>query len=223
MPAPLALCLEDRSAPTGAPRYLRCVALVGRQPGLRLDAAGAVQWQQDEPPRCEVWVSADDRLIVYRPEGAKAVALHRSGRSLELPVGKPVVALDQDELTIGERRLRLHVHGVAKAVAAPSPLPVRQNSSVTRMAAVVAVGAAAVAGCERPMEIRESPPAPPYDPTATAPPATSGTSTTSSSSPQTIATEPEPTGPPAATGTLTPHSPEPIEVREDPPDMEVMD
>ena len=44
MPIPIALCLEDLAVPSDDRRYLRCTALVGRQPGLRLDATGAVTW-----------------------------------------------------------------------------------------------------------------------------------------------------------------------------------
>jgi len=38
--------------------------------------------------------------------------------------GKPVVLVDQDQIEIGLQRLRIHIHGEAAVVAAPSPLPV---------------------------------------------------------------------------------------------------
>lgn len=77
MPQPLAICLEDLGARDPAQRYLRCVALVGRQPGLRVDAGGAVVWRPAELAACELWVSADDRLILYRTGDGAEVTLRR--------------------------------------------------------------------------------------------------------------------------------------------------
>ena len=54
---------------------------------------------------CELWVSADDRLILYRPEGADAVAVSRAGRSLDVPSGKPVVLIDQDQIDVDSNGL----------------------------------------------------------------------------------------------------------------------
>lgn len=222
MPTPLALCLEDLDAPLRSQRYLRCVALVGRQPGLRLAASGHVLWQCDAGAACEIWVSADDRLIVYRPADAPPVVLRRAGRCLELPAGKPVVALDQDSLELGERRLRLHVHGRAPQVTAPSPLPERGRSSAARVAAVVAVGAV-VAGCERPMEIRDQPPSVEPEPVPTVPiePEQGATTTTATATTATAESGPFAAPPPSAEP--LPESPPPIEVREDPPDMAPID
>ena len=115
MPKPLAICLEDPGARSAAERYLRCTAVVGRQAGLRVDGAGTVLWRSDEAVACELWVSLDDKLILYRPEGAAAVAVHRAGRVLDVPAGKPVVLVDQDEFQVGAKRLRVHVHGTAPA------------------------------------------------------------------------------------------------------------
>ena len=227
MPSALALCLEDLDGASPSKRYVRCVALVGRRPGLRLSPEGRATWQQAEPVACELWVSADDRLIVYRPQGAPAAVLRRAGRSLELPVAKPVVALDQDIVEVGSKRLRLHVHGRAAKIAAPCPLPERVRSGAARAAAVVALGAA-VAACDRPMEIRETPPEPPIDPGAAPPPvvtvptaSSAATGTGAENKPPTIATS-EPSSEPTATPNkpVAP-SPEPIEVRERPPDMAV--
>ena len=222
MPAPLALCLEDLTATERSRRYLRCVALVGRQPGLRLSAEGGPLWRSPRAAACELWVSADDRLIVYRPAGAPPLVLRRAGRRLDVPEAKPVVALDQDQLDIGPRRLRVHVHGKANAIAAPSPLPERARSGAARMAAVVAVGAA-VAGCQKPIEVRDAPPEPPIEPGAGAPP-------DPGLSPSATTTAAQPEGEPEGSATSQPRTdpstsgaaPEPIEVREDPPDM-VMD
>jgi len=80
-----AICIEDLDAVSEASKYLRCVALPGRQPGLRLDETGNVQWQAGDVLSCELWVSADDRLILYRQEGMLPVVLRRGGRSLDVP------------------------------------------------------------------------------------------------------------------------------------------
>jgi hypothetical protein len=128
MPKPLAICIEHLNTRSEKSRYLRCVALPGRQPGLRLDKTGKVLWQRDDAPACEVCVSADDRLILYRQEGMAPVTLQRAGRSLKVPCGKPVVVIDQDQIRIGRRRMRIHIHGEAQAVSAPSALPVNPDT-----------------------------------------------------------------------------------------------
>jgi hypothetical protein len=160
MTKPIAICIEDLDAVSEASRYLRCVALPGRQPGLRLDGTGGVQWQADVLS-CELWVSADDRLILYRQEGMAPVTLRRGGRCLEAPSGKPVVVIDKDQIDIGPRRLRVHVHGEAAAVAAPSPLPLR-SPLAGRLAQTVAtaalLGAVASAGGCSEVEVRETVP-----------------------------------------------------------------
>jgi ABC-type glycerol-3-phosphate transport system substrate-binding protein len=139
------------------------VALPGRQPGLRLDEAGKVVWQSDDGISCELWVSADERLILYRSQVGIPVTLHRAGRSLDVPCSKPVVVIDQDQIDVGTRHLRVHVHGAAPAVTAPSFL----TSTYTRRTAlamgagvtVAAVVGAATAGCAcTPIEVRDNPP-----------------------------------------------------------------
>ncbi len=148
MSKPLAICIEDMDAKAKT-RYLRCVALPGRQPGLRLDEAGSVLWKSEDGVSCELWVSADDRLILYRPGDETPVTLRRAGRSLDAPCGKPVVVIDQDQIDVGARSLRVHVHGDAPLVAAPSPLPARSRP-LGRLARTVAtaavIGAVAAAG-----------------------------------------------------------------------------
>ena len=179
MPKPMGICIEDLEARLGEPRYVRCVAVPGRQPGLRLDTGGEILWKSEEDVACEFWVSADDRLILYRPEGAAAVTVSRAGRSLDVPYGKPVVLIDQDQIDVGERRLRVHVHGEAPSVSAPSVLAPQRGTlaGLARAAAVAAtIGAAAVAGgcgkkdadarAKPPVEVRDQPPlmeAPPED------------------------------------------------------------
>ena len=171
MPRPLAICIEDLEAQPGEPRYVRCVAVSGREPGLRLGTRGEVLWKSDEDASCELWVSADDRLILYRPEGAAAVTVSRAGRSLDVPYEKPVVLIDQDQIRVGSRNLRVHVHGEAPVVSAPSVLAPQKGAlaGLARAAAVAAtIGAAAVVGgcgkkgadsqAKPPVEVRDEPP-----------------------------------------------------------------
>ena len=162
MPQPIALCLEDLDAAADQPRYRRCTALGGRQPGLYLDPGGNVQWQTTAAVAGELWVSADERLVLFRPAGGAPVALQRGGRRLELPCDKPVFVLHEDEILIGPRRLRLHVHGVATEVLPPSWLP--PTSAVRQVlagaaAAALTLGALAT-GCTKDIEVRDQPPTP---------------------------------------------------------------
>lgn len=190
MPNPLAICIEELGQ--AETKYMRCVALPGRQPGLRLDEAGRVLWQSEDGVSCELWVSADERLILYRPEGAMLVTLHRAGRSLDVPCGKPVVVIDKDQVDVGARRLRIHIHGQAPSVAAPSPLPSEPHllgRLAQAVAATAVIGAVvATGGCtDQSIEVRQTPPvAPPppvtptievrqAPPTATAPPSATPT------------------------------------------------
>ena len=166
MPEPLAICIEDLGARNQGERYLRCVAMPGREPGLRMDRAGTVLWKSDEDTACLLCVSLDDRLILLRPEGAAGVIVRREGRSVDVPAGKPVVLLDQDQFETAGRRLRVHVHGTAPAVVAPSYLPVPEGRGVGRAAAAaVALGAAlGAAGCaKKEAEVPKDVPQPPVD------------------------------------------------------------
>jgi hypothetical protein len=175
LPEPIALCLEDLDAPTDSPRYLQCVAIAGTEPGLTLSSEGAAHWKQpaQQDVACELWVSQDERLILFRPEGTSAdpVVLWRGGRSLTIPEGKPVVLVDQDQLQVGPRRLRLHLHGEAPAVHPPTPFVPEQEEApesgagrAARVAATaLAIGAAVgVGGCkkepEKVIEVRDRPP-----------------------------------------------------------------
>lgn len=210
MPVPLAICLEDLDALDASARYLRCVALVGRQPGLRVDAGGQVVWKASPTSSCELWVSADDRLILYRPAASAPVVLHRAGRSLDIPADKPVVMLDQDSFEVGGRRLRVHVHGEAPAVVAPSPLRPTARRTAVGVAAAVALSAAALTGCDGRVEIRETPPEmmPIEQPVEGTP--------TPAEPPTDEPVTPEPATPEEPTPT---QAIVPIEIREEPPDM----
>jgi len=192
------------------------VALPGRQPGLRVSPHGAVLWKSEDVVACELWVSADERLILYRPTGAAAVRVERSGRSIEAPHDKPVVLLDQDVFHIGDKAFRIHIHGNAPAVRPPSPLPPRKAlSTASRVTAVVALGAA-VAGCNKNnVEVRDQPPAVSID-TDGAPPEPEPEEPDGGlvETPPTNTMAVEPPAPPAST-----EKPPPIEIREAPPDM----
>jgi hypothetical protein len=161
MVKPLAICIEGLDAVSEASRYLRWIALPGRQPGLRLDETGSVQWQAGDVPSCELWVSADNRLILYRQKEMSPVVLRRGGRSLDVPSGKPVVVIDKDQIDVGPRRLRIHVHGEAAAVAAPFPLPIRSPLAsllAQTVATAALLGAVASGGGCTEVEVRETPP-----------------------------------------------------------------
>jgi hypothetical protein len=166
MPQPLAICIEDVLETRSEARYLRCVALPGRQPGLRLGGGGEVLWRSEDTLACELWVSGDSQLILFRRAGAGPVIVTREGRSLAVPEEKPVVLLDLDEIGVAGRRLRVHVHGAAATVAAPEPLaalvaPASRRGLLARAAAVaLAVGAAVgSSACRKRIEVRDQPPA----------------------------------------------------------------
>jgi hypothetical protein len=168
----MAVCIEDLDA-SDEGRFLQCVALVGRQPGIRLDVGGKVSWQEAPATAAELWVSQDRRLILYRPTGAAQVRVERDGRVLEAPADKPVVLIDQDRLDVGDRRLRVHIHGVTEVVKEPTyfvprpePEAAGRGSGLLHAAATaVAIGAAVGAsGCPKTIEVRDEPPSAPYMP-----------------------------------------------------------
>jgi len=178
MPKPVELCLEDLTAEPGSPEYLQCVAKAGGELGLSVDASARVRWEQASATAAfELWVSQDERLILERRDGAPGVVVRRAGRSLEAPAGKPVVLCDQDEVEMGERRWRVHVHGVAAQVYAPKPLFRKVLAPLAAAAALAAAAcspaqsatpprpdAGAVAATPdagvRPIEVRDMPPKP---------------------------------------------------------------
>ncbi len=101
MSHPISVCIENTGAKRPAGRFTRCVAVPGSGPGLALDARGCVVWRSEEAPVCRLCVSLDGCLVLLRPEGAPKVTVRRAGRSLEAPVGKPVVLLDGDDTLLG--------------------------------------------------------------------------------------------------------------------------
>jgi len=146
MPAPQAMCLEDLAPSDELSRYTQCVAVAGGEPGLGLDRRGGVLWRKGRVTGCELWVSLDERLMLLRPEGAAPVTVRRGERSLDVPFERPVVLLDQDEVEVGGKRLRLHLHGEVDDVFAPAPYPLRDTGvgrAVRAAAAALAIGVAA--------------------------------------------------------------------------------
>jgi hypothetical protein len=164
---PIALCIEDTIPQPGQPRYVACVAVVGRQAGLGLDDRGGILWQARTGLAAELCVSGDQQLILYRPESAAPMSVHRGGRSLVVPCAKPVVMLDQDEVQFDHRRLRLHVHGVTAKASPPRPLPAARGDSrseaagsggLRAKAAALALGSLLTGACDKKIEVRDQPP-----------------------------------------------------------------
>ncbi|MHC4662276.1 MAG: hypothetical protein ACYS8W_11360 [Planctomycetota bacterium] len=158
MPEPKAICIEEMADDGGKSKFIRCVALPGRQPGLRLDGECRILWKSDEPVSCELWVSADEQLILYRPEEAKPSTVYRAGRSLDVPFSKPVVLIDGDEVILAGKRVRIHIHGDAPSVSAPSefvPKPTVLDRVKKTAAAVVLGSVVAAAGA---INVRCNPP-----------------------------------------------------------------
>jgi hypothetical protein len=74
-----------------------------------------------------------------------------------------LVVIDKDQVDVGSRHLRIHVHGQAPSVAAPSPLSSRPRplDRLAQAAATAAViGAVAATGGCTDIDVRETPPEP---------------------------------------------------------------
>lgn len=148
MVRPIALCIEYLDQRSRADRYMCCVATPGYDVALGLDVHGDVVWRDDVHLAYELWVSADQQLMVVRRAGTPPIEVFRAGRSLSLPFDKPVILIDCDRLTIGSRSVRVHVHGPTEAVQPPEPLATeRSGRSVAALAAAVAISASAI-GCK---------------------------------------------------------------------------
>ncbi len=157
MPQPIAICIEDLDPPAPSRRYRCCVAISGAEPGLGLDARAQSLWKRRQGLVCELWVTQDERLALLRPQGAPAVTVRRAGRSLEVPFDKPVLLLDQDQLELDGRRVRIHVHGQAAVITPPSWLAVEEPHTSRFGAVARTAAAAAMAGA---IACRPHPPKP---------------------------------------------------------------
>ena len=69
MARPIIVCLE-LLAPLADEPYVRCTARPGREAGLAIGEDGSILWCHPGPVACEVWVSADQRLIAFRRAGS---------------------------------------------------------------------------------------------------------------------------------------------------------
>lgn len=210
----LALCIEDLDADNPNERYVQCVAVPGRAPGLRLDPRGQPLWRVEQGAVCELWRSADGRLVLWKLEGTEPIVVTRARRSVEVPVGKPVMLLDKDGIDIGGRHLRVHLHGTTVQEHAPRPLVTGRPRPVFRTAAsAVVLGAtlvATTAGSAQeapPIEVREHPPAPLPPP----PPPDAGPEPDAAGSGSIMVEDDRASGEESVAGT------EPIEVRDTPP------
>ena len=147
MSDPLSLCIEDLDELPERVRFIRCVALCGSEPGLAIDVRGKPLWKggADAERACELCVSGDGKLILWRLPGAPPIEVRRAHRTLDAPSEKVVILLDQDELSLVGVHLRLHVHGPTKEIHPPTPLLPRALGTAA-VAAAVAMGVTA-AGC----------------------------------------------------------------------------
>ena len=137
---PIELCLEELDDASDAEPYLRCVAVAGGSPGLCFSPAGDVLWRLNESALAEIWVPRDGRLMLFRKSPQGQVSLTRVERHLELPLGKPVIVLGGDEISVAGRRFRVHVHGTTAEVKPPERLKLRRARNLA-VAAALAFGA----------------------------------------------------------------------------------
>jgi hypothetical protein len=142
-PRPIELCLE-RVRSSSADRYVRCTAQVGRAMGLALGVDGRILWREQSGVGCEIWVSADQRLMAWCPPGTPPTTLYRAGRVLQLPRERPVVLRHHDELELAATRFRVHVHGVTNLVHAPAIVRTLARAAA---AATLALAVGGSAGC----------------------------------------------------------------------------
>jgi len=181
----IALCIEDCHPASESLRYLRCCALTGLQPGLALSAGGVVAWKGEDPASLRLVVSSDEKLVCYQepgtagapPSGGASLVMqvHRGGRFVDVEEGRPIVLLDGDEITLGDRRLKLHVHGFVADSHDPEFYVAPETSShagLARAAGVAGVamaGLMAMSGCDKappdkpvepPIDVRDRPPVP---------------------------------------------------------------
>jgi hypothetical protein len=156
LPDPIEICLEELDDASDAEPYVRCVAVAGGCPGLCFSPTGEVLWRLNETALAEIWVSLDGRLMFFRKSPQGQVSLTRVERHLELPLGKPVIMLGGDEISVAGKHFRVHVHGMTAEVKPPERLKLWRARNLG-IAAAIAIGALAVTPF---IEIRTHPPAP---------------------------------------------------------------
>jgi hypothetical protein len=162
LPDPIEICLEELDDASDAEPYVRCVAVAGGCPGLCFSPTGEVLWRLNETALAEIWVSLDGRLMFFRKSPQGQVSLTRVERHLELPLGKPVIVLGGDEISVAGKHFRVHVHGMTTRVKPPERLKLRRARNLA-LAAAIAIGTLAPGckqGCAPFIEIRTHPPAP---------------------------------------------------------------
>jgi hypothetical protein len=152
-PRPIEICLE-RVGSLSADRYVRCTAQVGRALGLALGVDGRILWCEQSGVGCEIWVSADQRLMAYCLAGMPPTTLYRAGRMLELPSQRPVVLRHKDELELAGTRFRVHVHGATDRVHAPAIVRTLARAAA---AATLALSVGGSAGCNDPAAVIRNP------------------------------------------------------------------
>ncbi len=155
MPKPIALCIELVDAPEKE-RYYKCTARSGREKGLSIRLDGTIGWCEDGPTACDIWVSADQRLIAKRPIDSGDVHVTRAHRKILLKEDFMATVLNRDELIIDGRRYRIHVHGVTEEVHSPRLVRVIRAARAAGLAA--ALTASTLVGCGDKSESTTNPP-----------------------------------------------------------------
>lgn len=135
---PISVCIEVVGKRSSSPQFTRCVALPGRQQGLSIDENGQIRWKEGGDVAFELWVSADERLVLFRPNRACPSTVDRKGRTLEVPEEKPVILVHKDEVFVGGKHLRIHLHGPAPQVHEPVPVAPRKKVRRAMLAAATA-------------------------------------------------------------------------------------
>ena len=126
----IALCLEDLNASHHDERFVQCVALYGREPGLCLDGQGCPLWQTKTDAVCELWRSADGRLVLWKLPNTSSIIVRRASRVLEVPPEKPLILLDKDEIDVGSKTLRVHLHGTTSRIGCSTAAVTRRNETL---------------------------------------------------------------------------------------------
>ncbi|MDJ0764685.1 MAG: hypothetical protein QNJ97_17025 [Myxococcota bacterium] len=140
MSKPVALCVELKNNPEKT-RYYKCTARTGREKGLTIQLDGTIGWCEISDVACELWVSDDQRLMVFRPSGGPDVYVSRANRKICLAEAQMATLLHLDELTINGRSYCIHVHGIAETIHPPRLVRVIRAAS---LAASLAIGASSV-------------------------------------------------------------------------------